>query len=103
MTSLAVYVVAAAAVFGVGVYGLIVADHVLRKLLAINIMGSAVFVLMVAVSGPVGGDPDPVAQALVLTGIVIAVAATAFALALLVRIHHDTGRVTLRGGGDDDD
>jgi multisubunit Na+/H+ antiporter MnhC subunit len=34
---------------------------------------------------------------------VIAVAATAFALALLVRIHHDTGRVTLSAGDDDDD
>jgi multicomponent Na+:H+ antiporter subunit C len=101
MSSLALYVVAAAAVFGIGVYGLIVADHVLRKLLALNMMGSAVFVLMVAVAGPVAGRPDPVAQALVLTGIVIAVAATAFALALLVRLHHDTGRTTLSGGSDD--
>jgi multicomponent Na+:H+ antiporter subunit C len=103
VSSLTVYVLAASAAFGLGVYGLIVAGHVLRKLMALNMMGSAVFVLMVAVAGTVGGEPDPVAQALVLTGIVIAVGATAFALALLVRIHHETGRTTIAGRGDDGD
>jgi multicomponent Na+:H+ antiporter subunit C len=96
MTSESVYVLAAAAVFGIGLYGLALAEHVLRKLLALNVMGSAVFVVMVTVSAPVGGRPDPVAQALVLTGIVIAIAATAFALALVVRIHRATGRTTTR-------
>jgi multicomponent Na+:H+ antiporter subunit C len=96
VTTEGVYVLAAAAVFGIGLYGLALAEHVLRKLLALNIMGSAVFVVMVTVSPAVAGRPDPVAQALVLTGIVIAIAATAFALALVVRIHRVTGRTTLR-------
>jgi multicomponent Na+:H+ antiporter subunit C len=97
------YVLAAASVFGIGVYGLIVAEHLLRKLLALNLMGSAVFVLMVSVTGATAEGPDPVAQALVLTGIVIAIAATAFGLALMVRLHHETGRASLvEGDGDDD-
>jgi len=99
------YVFAAAVLFGVGVYGLIVANHLMRKLFAINIMGNAIFILMVTAAQPLDGAPDPVPQALVLTGIVIAVSATAFALALMVRLHRETGQVTLSGnsGGTEDD
>ena len=55
----------------------------LRRLLALNLMGSGVFLMLGAVAyrGP-GLPPDPVPQALVLTGIVVAVSATALALAL---------------------
>ncbi len=102
MSSAFVYVLAASAVFGVGVYGLIVADHLMRKLLSLNVMGSAVFVLILTVGGATPAGPDPVAQALILTGIVIAVAATAFALALIVRMFQETGLTSLRGRDDDD-
>ncbi|NLI18963.1 MAG: hypothetical protein GX427_09150 [Actinomycetales bacterium] len=89
------YVIAAAAVFAVGLYGVLMSRHLLRKIIALNVMGSAAFILIVAASGGVETGPDPVAQALVLTGIVIAVASTAFALALLVRIFRETGRTDL--------
>lgn len=89
------YVIAAAAVFAVGLYGVLMSRHLLRKIIALNVMGSAAFILIVAAAGVQGAGPDPVAQALVLTGIVIAVASTAFALALLVRIFRDTGRTDL--------
>jgi multicomponent Na+:H+ antiporter subunit C len=98
-----VFVLAASAVFGVGVYGLIVADHLMRKLLALNVMGSAVFVFILTVAGATPDGPDPVGQALVLTGIVIAIAATAFALALMVRMYQETGQTSLRGRERDDD
>jgi len=91
----AVYVMAAAAVFAVGLYGVLMSRHLLRKVIAVNIMGSAVFILMLAASRGTDSGPDPVAQALVLTGIVIAVASTALALALLVRIVRETGRTDL--------
>ncbi len=103
MDSLGLYVLAAAVLFGVGVYGLIVAEHLMRKLFAINIMGNAIFILLVAASGPIQGSPDPVPQALVLTGIVIAVSATAFALALMVRLYQETGQATLSSRDDGDD
>ncbi len=102
MTSTTVYLLAASAVFGIGVYGLIVADHILRKLLALNMMGSAVFVFILTVAGVTPEGPDPLAQALVLTGIVIAVAATAFALALMVRMFQETGLTSLQGHDGDD-
>jgi multicomponent Na+:H+ antiporter subunit C len=41
-----------------------------------------------------GGDPVP--QALVITGIVVAFAATALAVALLLRLFEMTGAATLR-------
>ncbi len=46
--------------------------------------------------------PDPVPHAMVITGIVVAVSATAFALVLAWRIRHATGRTALAeddGGG----
>ena len=39
--------------------------------------------------------PDPVPQAMVLTGIVVAVAATALALALVRKLHALSGRLEL--------
>jgi multicomponent Na+:H+ antiporter subunit C len=97
-----IFSLAAAALFGIGVYGLLLAAHVMRKLLALNIMGSGVFLLFVTLTGrDAAGIPDPVPQAMVLTGIVIAVSATAFALALLVRLHRETGSTSLEAGGND--
>jgi multicomponent Na+:H+ antiporter subunit C len=91
------YLIAAAAIFGIGVYGLLLSEHVLRKLLALNLMGSGVFLLLVTL-GAGEGAPDPVPQAMVLTGIVVAVSATAFALSLLVRLYHETGSTSLEEG-----
>lgn len=101
MTGADVFLLAAAAIFGIGAYGLLIAQHILRKLLALNLMGSAVFLLLVGL-GRGDATPDPVPQALVLTGIVVAVSATAFALALLVRMHRETGSASLEDpdGGD---
>lgn len=96
------FVLAASVVFGIGVWGLLIAAHLLRKLLALNIMGSSVFIIMLVVAGANDGAPDPVAQALVLTGIVIAVAATAFALALMISLYRETGQASLSERGADD-
>jgi multicomponent Na+:H+ antiporter subunit C len=41
-----------------------------------------------------GGDPVP--QALVITGIVVAFSATALAVALMLRLFEETGQSTLR-------
>jgi len=98
----AIYVMAAAAVIGAGVYGLLVGGHLLRKLLAINLLGSGVFLLLVALAGRSGGAPDPVPQALVITGIVVAVSMTAFALALLDRLFRETGQARMDVADDDD-
>ncbi|ABI56096.1 sodium:proton antiporter [Alkalilimnicola ehrlichii MLHE-1] len=95
MEQVPLYVLTAAGLFAIGVYGLLVQTHLLRRILAVNVIGNAVFLLLVAWAVRDGRPPDPVPHAMVLTGIVIAVSATAFALALLRRYYRDTGRVSL--------
>jgi multicomponent Na+:H+ antiporter subunit C len=87
-----------AALVGLGLYGLLVDPHPLRKILAFNILGSGVFLMfgIIARKGAAAGfAADPVPQAMVITGIVVAFSATALAVALLLRLFQETGRTTL--------
>lgn len=88
-----VYGLTGAALFALGLRGALLRRSLLGRVLAINICGAGVFLLFITLAyrGP-GLPADPVPHALVLTGIVVAVSATALALAL--------GR-RLGGNGDD--
>ena len=91
-----------AALIGLGLYGLITHPHPLRKILAFNLLGSGVFLIfgIIARKGAAAGfAADPVPQAMVITGIVVAFSATALAVALLLRLVQETGRTTLRPDG----
>lgn len=78
--------------FSLGLYALIVHAHLLRKILAINVMGSGVSLMLVALAKRTGEAlPDVVPHAMVITGIVVAVSATALALALMLRLTAETG------------
>lgn len=68
--------------------------HLLRRILAFNIMGSGVFLIMVGMAQH-QRETDPVPQALVLTGIVVAVSATALALIIFRRFYSVSGQVEL--------
>lgn len=88
----------AAALVGIGLYGLIVNPQPLRKILAFNLIGCGVFLLFGAIArrgAAVGMGGDPVPQALLITGIVVAFSATALAVALVLRLFDETGSVTL--------
>ncbi|MCH8530243.1 MAG: NADH-quinone oxidoreductase subunit K [Saccharospirillum sp.] len=67
--------------FLLGVHGLVLSEHTIRRLIAINVSGGGVFLVMVSLASR-GDSVDPVMQALVVTGLVVAVSATAFALRL---------------------
>lgn len=104
MNSLTLYGLCAAALVGLGLYGLICLPGVLRRVLAFNLLGSGVFLLFgvigrrgggLSMLAGTGGDVDPVPEALVITGLVVAFAATAIAVALLLRLAETTGRDTL--------
>jgi multicomponent Na+:H+ antiporter subunit C len=87
-----------AALVGLGFYGLILHPHPLRKLLAFNLMGNGVFLVFGIVArrgGVTGFRFDPIPQALVITGIVVAFAASALAVALILRLSEESDRVTL--------
>jgi multicomponent Na+:H+ antiporter subunit C len=99
MTTATVFGLFAAVAAGLGLYGLITNPQPLRKILAFNLLGSGVFILfgVVARRGAAAGlAGDPIPQALVITGMVVAFAATALALALLLRLFQVTGSATLR-------
>jgi multicomponent Na+:H+ antiporter subunit C len=88
-----------AALIGLGLYGVLTHPHPLRKLLSFNVLGSGVFLMfgIVARKGAAAGlAADPVPQALVITGIVIAFSATALAVALLLRLFAVDRSATLR-------
>ncbi|MBL1261885.1 MAG: NADH-quinone oxidoreductase subunit K [Thiotrichaceae bacterium] len=89
------YALAAIALFVLGLHGVLAYRHLLRKILALNIMGSGVFLLLVALAERAVDGPDPVPHAMVITGIVVAISATALALALLLRFQALTGRTEL--------
>lgn len=100
MSTAAVFGLCAAVVAGLGFYGLIAEPHPLRKILAFNILGSGAFLLfgVIARRGAVPDlGADPVPQALVITGMVVAFAATALAVALLLRLFHAAGSASLLG------
>jgi multicomponent Na+:H+ antiporter subunit C len=96
----------AAALIGVGLYGFICQPGILRKILAFNLISSGVFLLFGVIARRGGGvlalagrgvDGDPVPQALIITGLVVAFAATAIAVALLLRLAETSRRGTLQG------
>ncbi|TGY88522.1 hypothetical protein E5163_11960 [Marinicauda algicola] len=71
-----------------GFYGFVAGAQPIRKVIAFNIVASGVFLLFGA-TGRTEGTVDPVAQALIITGLVVGVAITTFALALIVRRAED--------------
>ncbi len=88
------------ALFALGVAGVVLIGHLLRRILALNLMGSGSFLVLVGLAQR-NDVPDPVPQAMVLTGIVVAVATTALALVLTRKLNALTGRTELPGDGDD--
>jgi multicomponent Na+:H+ antiporter subunit C len=83
-----------ATLIGLGLFGLATHPHLLRKIVAFNVMGAGVFLLFGAIArrgAAAGVAADPVPQALIITGIVVAFSATALAVALLLRVVRETG------------
>ena len=83
------------ALFALGLFALINYRHLLRQILAVNIMGSAVFMILIAAANRGAGAPDPVPHAMVLTGIVVAVSATTLALTIAAHVRRTSGKAVL--------
>jgi multicomponent Na+:H+ antiporter subunit C len=85
---------------GIGLFCVLAQRDLLRRIIGFNILGAGIFLVFGAVArrGAGAGFPgDPVPQAMVITGVVVAFAATALAVALLRRL------ATLGGQEDPDD
>jgi multicomponent Na+:H+ antiporter subunit C len=105
MSAAALYGLCAAGMVAIGLYGLVLHDTPLRKVISFNVLGSGTFLLfgIAARRGAAAGFlADPVPQAMVITGIVVAFAATALAVALLLRLQ-EAGATTLESSSEKQD
>ncbi len=99
--------------FLIGLYALVAKSNLIKKIIGLNIMETAVFIFIITGGLARDGSPplvtqdttspyhDPVSQTIVLVGIVVAVSVTALALSLVTRIHAEHGTIEadeLRGG-----
>jgi multicomponent Na+:H+ antiporter subunit C len=78
-----------AALVGIGLFGMLVRTAPLLRILSFNLLGGGVFLVFGAVArrgAGAGFGGDPVPQAIILTGLVVAFAATALAVALVLRL-----------------
>ncbi len=116
------YETGAIILFGVGFVTLLMHNNLIKKIIGMNIMDTAVFLFFISkgyiedrqapivrgVHKGVEGYINPIPTALMLTGIVVAVSMTAFALGLTVKIYEEYGTVDLgqimkmRGDENDD-
>ncbi|TVP56038.1 MAG: Na+/H+ antiporter subunit C [Gemmatimonadales bacterium] len=87
----------------IALYAALTRAHLFWKVLAINLMGTGIFLILLA--APSRRTPeiaDPLPQAMVLTGIVVAVAATALALGIALRVIARSDLPFLPDGDEDD-
>jgi len=95
--------------FGVGFATLLLHNNLLKKIIGMNIMDTAIFLFFIS-NGYIEGKEapiikgvhkgieayvNPVPSALMLTGIVVAVSITAFALTLAIKLYEKYGTVEL--------
>ena len=96
--------------FGIGFTNLLLQPNMIKKILGLNIMDTAIY-LFLASQGYVQGRVSPIVvdgvqsvqayinpipAGLVLTGIVVSVSITAFSLALIQRIHKHYGTIEMK-------
>lgn len=83
LTTAIIYGLTGVGLFAIGLRGVLSHASSLARILAINVGSAGVFLVFVAIAYRTpDAATDPVPHALVLTGIVVAVSATALALAL---------------------
>lgn len=82
------YPLTGAVLVGLGLYGIVTLRHPLRQILAVNVVSAGIFLILGGL-GRGTASTDPLPQALVITGIVVAVALTAFGAALILRVAED--------------
>ena len=94
MSVTGIFGVTAAALVGLGLFSLVTQAALLRKILAFNLLAAGGF-LAFGVVARRGGAVDAVPQALVITGLVVAFAATALAVILVLRLFQITGAASI--------
>ncbi|MTI95600.1 MAG: cation:proton antiporter [Firmicutes bacterium] len=90
--------------FLIGFHTMLTHSNLIKKIIGMNIMETSVFLLFISVGYVRGGNApiiddqisayiNPLPSALILTGIVVGVSLTAFALAMVIKIYEYYGTV----------
>lgn len=93
-------------IFLIGFWIMLSHANLIKKIIGMNIMESAIFLFFVAIGyikggvAPIGYEAEnvyvnPLPSALILTGIVVSVSITAFALGLVVKLYQHYGTVNI--------
>lgn len=98
--------IGAIAVFVIGLRIVVIHSNLIKRVMGINIMGTGVFLFFISIGNVTGGitpivDPDatdvtyinPLPSVLILTGIVVVVSITVYALSLVIRIYETYGTI----------
>ena len=97
------YYLTAIILFIIGFHTMLTHNNLIKKLLGLNIMETAIFLFFVSIGYVQGGRApiiqvgqnylyvNPLPSALILTGIVVAVSITAYALSLIIRLYRHYG------------
>lgn len=80
------YTLCAILLFAIGLLGFLLNSDFIRKLLGLNVIGIAIFMLLLATANAYPNAVDPIPHAMVLTGIIVAAAGTALGLNLASKI-----------------
>lgn len=94
--------------FIIGLYTVLTHSNLLKRIIGVNIMETSIFLFFVSIGYIKGGQApiidvtlgevvyvNPLPSAMILTGIVVAVSITAYALSLIIRIHEAYGTIEL--------
>jgi multicomponent Na+:H+ antiporter subunit C len=98
--------IGAAALFIIGLYTVLTHENLIKRVIGIDIMYTAVFLFFITIGYISNANPpiidlggenliyiNPVPSALILTGIVVSVSMTAFALSLVIKIYESYGSI----------
>ncbi|MCG8501788.1 MAG: cation:proton antiporter subunit C [Firmicutes bacterium] len=88
--------------FFIGIYGIIARRNIVKTVISIGIMQTAVILFFITINYKEGSVPpignvtqsniaDPIPQALMITAIVIGVAVTAVSLTMFITLYHKYG------------
>lgn len=97
--------IGAVALFLIGLRTVVTKKNLIKRIMVLNIMGTSIFLFLVAIGNVTGGVPpilsgeegvtyiNPIPSVLILTGIVVVVSITVYSLSLTVKIYEMYGTI----------
>lgn len=98
--------IGAIALFVIGLHTVVTHRNLIKRILGVNIMGTAIFLFFISIGNVEAGQPpiiietgseiiyiNPLPSVLILTGIVVVVSMTVYSLSLVIRIHETYGTI----------